>query len=556
MKRIFVCLVIALTLMAVYEWLYRPADEAAAAGSAAYRAGDYARAEARFRQAEQGASDPGRAAYNHAAALYRLRRFEDADRTYERSADGDGLRAARAVYDRGNCAFGEACAEDGTADPALLERAAVQYEACLAREGSTPAAGSLFDDARHNLELTRLILAEMAAESGEATAGKEPSDPEDPANADNDPFAPANAAHPPGSDGQQKPADARAQADPKAKPDPKGEEQQPAGARAKGDPKGQEQKPADAHAKADPKQQQTPAEAQAKDDSNGQQKRPSDAQAKADSKEQQTKECKECSKGGCPKCKKKPKGPGGELASRKGDGPKPNPGNSDNGKSPGKGKSPSEAHHPDPGGKGKPGEGGKPKPDGKNGVGDAKEPGTGEADEAARTGKKSPPGEGQKVGPDGVSYKPQDKPSQGGEAGEGDGPADAAKQPPRPGGKNGSPLGAPGDADKPRDGKDHPPPPPSAEVDKLFKPGTPPPIDRNDRGSGGGGTGQGRAGSGRYGIAPDTDETDGTGDPVERAATRRLRQAIQRIQGARDSRQPPPGSGKGEVPGPDRRRDW
>jgi hypothetical protein len=63
-------------------------------------------------------------------------------------------------------------------------------------------------------------------------------------------------------------------------------------------------------------------------------------------------------------------------------------------------------------------------------------------------------------------------------------------------------------------------------------------------------------GAGQSGSGFDSDVTDGNGDPVERAAARRLRQAVQRIQKARDSRQPPPGAGKGEVPGSDRRRDW
>lgn len=85
MKRILIGLVIGLALIEVHRRLDHPSVEAAAAGSEAYRAGDFAGAEARFRQAEQGASDPAAAAHNHAAALYRLRRFDDADHTYQRS---------------------------------------------------------------------------------------------------------------------------------------------------------------------------------------------------------------------------------------------------------------------------------------------------------------------------------------------------------------------------------------------------------------------------------------------------------------------------------------
>jgi hypothetical protein len=273
--------------------------------------------------------------------------------------------------------------------------------------------------------------------------------------------------------------------------------------------------------------------------------------AKEDANERKAHECKQCKRGGCPKCCKKPgKGPGPKESQNKSDGPKPNPGDADNGKSPGKGKSQSEAKHSDPGGgkKGKPGEGGKPNPGEKNGVGDAKEPGTGPADENARPKKSA--SEGKVVGPDGVTYERQNKPSRGGAAGGGDDPSDTQKQP-EPGGKGGSPHGAPGDAQQPRDPKDQPP---AATVDKLFRPGTPRPNDRNDPGGGGMTSGQGRVGSGQFGAQ--TDETDGSGDPVERAAARRLRQAIQRIQGARQARPAPAGAGQGEPPASDRRRDW
>jgi len=205
-KRILLGLVIGLALLEVGRRLDRPADAAAAAGLAAYNAGDFARAEARFRQAEQGAPDPSVAAANRAAALYRLARLDDADQTYQRSADGNPAHAARAAYDRGNCAFGKACAEEGTAEPALLEQAAALYEACLALEDKTPPAGLLFDDARHNLELAKLILAEFA-DPAKANAESAPADPDKTAPDPDDPFAPANAAHSLDRDGQPKPAE-------------------------------------------------------------------------------------------------------------------------------------------------------------------------------------------------------------------------------------------------------------------------------------------------------------------------------------------------------------
>jgi hypothetical protein len=521
MRRILIALVIGLLLLEAYRLLYRPPDESAAAGVAAYKAGDYARAEARFRQAEQAEPRSAGAAHNHAAALYQLARFDDADHDYQRSAEGDELHAARADYDRGNCAFREACAEEGTADPALVERAAKHYEDCLVREGNTPPAGTLFDDARHNLELAKLILAEFA-ESGELKPEDKPPEPDKPALARDGPGPAPDGARPPGDDGQPKPPDAGANAGQK-----------------EGQKEGQQEGQPEAAAKGDGKEQTN---------------KPAQEGTKSEAKGPPEKDCPTCKRGGCPACKKKPgKGPGNEQAPSKGDGPKPNPGDADNGKAPGKGKAPEESSHPDPGGgKGKPGEGGTPSATDKNGVGDAKSDGTGPADPGQSAKKKGTPSQGKTVGPDGVGYERQDQPAKDAQAGEGNGPSDPAK-PPQPGGKDGSPRGAPGEGGRKPDATDSPP---AADVDKLFKPGTANPAERKGGGSGGTTAGSGRLGSGQAGQATDSDITDGNGDPVERAAARRLRQAVQRIQKGRESRQPAPAAGKGDVPNSDRRRDW
>jgi hypothetical protein len=526
MKRILIGLLIGLVLLEVSRRLYQPVNDPATAGSVAYKAGDYARAEARFGQAEQTDANRGRSAHNHAAALYRLRRFNDADHAYDRSAGGDALRAARAAYDRGDCAFSDACAEEGTADPALLERAVEHYEACLQMEGHTPDAGTLFDDARHNLELAKLILAEFAEED-EAAAEQKSSDPQNPTLARNDAASPASPDQPSAQDGRETRPDGENKA---SKPADQTHAQD--GRETRPDGENKASKPAD-----QPKADQPKAP---------------DAPPKGDPNQQPPKDCKDCKRGGCPKCKKNPGSGAGPLESpKRGDGPKPTPGDADNGKAAGKGKSQQESSHPGSG-KGKPGEGGLPSATQKNGVGDAKASGTGPSDANPNAAKPSKPGEGKMVGPDGVTYEKQDQPSPGGKTGAGRGPQDAADRPPQPGGKDGSPQGAPGDGGNSRDATGQPP---SAEVDKLFQPGASRPEERKDQTSGGTSSGQGRMGSGRFGLGPDSDMTDGNGDPVERAAARRLRQAVQRIQKARDGRTPPPGS-PGEAPSSDRRRDW
>jgi tetratricopeptide (TPR) repeat protein len=521
MKRIVIGLVIGLALVEAGRHLYRAPDESASAAMAAYSAGDFTTAEARFHQAEQTAPNPASAAHNRAAALYRMGRLDDADRGYERSADDQAMHAARAAYDRGNCAFCEACKDEGTAESEALDRAAKHYEACLAHEGSGPAPGTLFEDARHNLELTRLILSEFAEAEKDPSAA-ERSRPDDPAQAGDDPFSPSNAAHPPERDGQP---------------------QQP-GAESKADQQGEKQDGAEDQAKADAKDSQQNA---------------SENKAGGEQKEQ-TRECKECKKGGCPKCKKPGSKPGGpQQTQAKGASPKPSPGQSENGKSPGNAKSKQETNHPGKGeGKkpgestaGKAGQGGKPNPNGKNGVGDAKAPGTGQVDPSERAQKKSQPSPGQAVGPDGVAYERQDKPEQGGTSGGGGKDSEEAKRA-QGGGKEGKQQAAPGETRKQTEPGNQPE---KDELDKLFGPGSPPrPRDGGGKGTGGADYGQGRLGTGK--VGPDADEIDGSGDPQERAAARRLRQAIQRIQNSRDARPPTPGAKPGEAPGSDRRRDW
>ncbi len=103
-------------------------------------------------------ADEARTAFNEAAALYRARRYEDADVRFGTAAHkGDSLLAARSAYDRGNCDLSEACAGGKQPNAQLLDQAIEQYRECLNHESEGLDAGTLFDDARHNLELAKLL---------------------------------------------------------------------------------------------------------------------------------------------------------------------------------------------------------------------------------------------------------------------------------------------------------------------------------------------------------------------------------------------------------------
>jgi tetratricopeptide (TPR) repeat protein len=158
MKRTVILVTVGLALVILGRWLFRSSQDPAAAANEAFLRGDYARAVNEYQRAAADTSDLGGVAHNQAAALYRLERYDDADGRYQcAAANGDALREARADYDRGNCALRQACRGDGSPDPRLLDQAAEHYRACLDRESSDAADAKLFADARHNLELTKLL---------------------------------------------------------------------------------------------------------------------------------------------------------------------------------------------------------------------------------------------------------------------------------------------------------------------------------------------------------------------------------------------------------------
>jgi hypothetical protein len=69
------------------------------------------------------------------------------------------LRAARAAHERASRLFSKARTGKGK-EKELLQQAIIQYRICLAYENATPDDGRLFEDARHNLEASRLLLVQ------------------------------------------------------------------------------------------------------------------------------------------------------------------------------------------------------------------------------------------------------------------------------------------------------------------------------------------------------------------------------------------------------------
>lgn len=117
-------------------------------GQEAFARHDYAAAVLHFDKAQPLLADPGVAAFNRAAAHYRLGHFAAAAADYRRALSDDAIpaqRRVRAWFDLGNSLLSEA----GTVDRRLLEESIAAYRQCL---GSDPD-GELKSDATYNLAI-------------------------------------------------------------------------------------------------------------------------------------------------------------------------------------------------------------------------------------------------------------------------------------------------------------------------------------------------------------------------------------------------------------------
>lgn len=162
-------------------------------GNAALGRGDQAAAVDYFTRAEERGLDPGLIAFNKGTALYRLGRVREAELHFRRCLDdAAGVRRARALYDVATCLVPLARGRDVK----MLQEAQRLYEACL-EEPDIPVA--LTDDARHNLELTKLMIMQAikaGANSPDREDDNPPSRPPDPRMGPNESTGPDQKARP------------------------------------------------------------------------------------------------------------------------------------------------------------------------------------------------------------------------------------------------------------------------------------------------------------------------------------------------------------------------
>lgn len=155
-----------------------PSDRTAVAriraGNAAVERGDLAAAAAHLAAAEELASDPGLVAFNKGAVSVRKGDWREAEANFTRTLDDRDCppeRRAKALYNRGVCLIHRGGLHEF--------RAAIDsFERCLA---SPAADAALTADARHNLEIAKLLWNEARArEKTRPTPNDPPEAPPEP----------------------------------------------------------------------------------------------------------------------------------------------------------------------------------------------------------------------------------------------------------------------------------------------------------------------------------------------------------------------------------------
>jgi tetratricopeptide (TPR) repeat protein len=142
------------------------AEEMLRRGNAAYERGDYDRAVAAYAEAEVRTSDPGLAAFNRAAALYQKGLYREAELAYRCCLeDAAGPRRTFALYGLGTTLVPQGPQRGAN----ILHEAIRCYEECLRQQG---ISAELADDARHDIELAKLLILLIPPKTSDKPDGR------------------------------------------------------------------------------------------------------------------------------------------------------------------------------------------------------------------------------------------------------------------------------------------------------------------------------------------------------------------------------------------------
>jgi tetratricopeptide (TPR) repeat protein len=171
-------IVTMLALMLVGAAPNQSVDDLVRQGNDAFARKDYAAAVVLYTRAEPNATDPGHVAFNKAAALYELGEARQAERAYRCAVENAvEPRLSQARYGLATCLV----RQGRELGPKALLEAVGLYNQCLAQ---AELDSNLAKDARHNLELAKLLWLEAQARAADHPEdgpdddpNKNPSDP-------------------------------------------------------------------------------------------------------------------------------------------------------------------------------------------------------------------------------------------------------------------------------------------------------------------------------------------------------------------------------------------
>lgn len=172
MRRAAIGLSLLVVLAAASPKDDRAPDDLIRAGNAAVLRGDFAAADKLYEAAEDRTQDPGLVAFNKGYAHFHRREYDKAEQHYTRALDDRDAppdRRANALYNRGVCQL-------RVGGLGKLRSAIDSFERCLAAHPEAALAA----DARHNLELAKLLWVEARAKERTKPLPGDPADDQPP----------------------------------------------------------------------------------------------------------------------------------------------------------------------------------------------------------------------------------------------------------------------------------------------------------------------------------------------------------------------------------------
>ena len=177
-RRLLLRPALLLVLLAAQPPASEPPEELIRKANAAFLRDDAEAADALYAAAEERAADPGLVAFNKAAVLAKKEQFREAELLYARVlSDAACLpeRAAKAWFNRGTCLL-----RSKQSTPSVFRAAVVCFERSLELNA---ADEPLRSDARHNLELAKLLWAEANKKAAKLDSPNDPPPDLDPPSA-------------------------------------------------------------------------------------------------------------------------------------------------------------------------------------------------------------------------------------------------------------------------------------------------------------------------------------------------------------------------------------